>query len=179
MKTCRLIFTEKYNRESFYRFSDTYELPYDHRPFNDYKSWKWSMVNDYKVLCVSGGEPMLFPQELIAFIKRFHGANKWDENTIMYLYTAKCDDLEMFMRVLDLFDGVTLTLHNQNDIASFEHLNNLLNLKGPYNKSCRLNIFGDIVLPDKPYPLWSIEMNRIYLPLEDDMKVMRHNYEGR
>jgi hypothetical protein len=141
------------------------------------------MVDYYKELNITGGEPMLFPQELLAFLHKFYAAADSAFKHTVYLYTAECRDLEMFMRVLNHVDGITLTLHNQGDVAPFEHLNNMLNKRGPYHKSLRLSVFGDITLPDKPYPLWNIQMGRVYLDEcalpEDDLKVMRWNYERR
>lgn len=181
MTTARLIFTENCNRNCPKCCNKNFD-------FSEYRSWKWNMVENFDMLCITGGEPMLFPNEVIAFIKRFRAlelqlANYtlWSEKTKLYLYTAYAQDLFKFRRVLALVDGITLTLHEQSDVPAFQKLNYELNMRGPYDKSLRLSVFNEITLPRQPFPLWNIMVGREWLDYctvpEDEMLVMRYNFE--
>jgi hypothetical protein len=172
-RTARLIFTEKCNRKCSYCCNKEFD-------FDTEKSWKWGMVGKYTEVNITGGEPLLFPMEVKAFIHRFKALDG-PPSTKLFLYTAYINDIPEFREILKIVDGITLTLHEQSDVLRFRELNYLLNLSGPFNKSLRLSVFGDIKLPNRPYPLWNIMMNRRPLtecPVpEDDLLVMRYNFE--
>jgi hypothetical protein len=148
-----------------------------------YHSWKWSMVSDYHTIAITGGEPMLYPQQLIAWIKRYRALEDYFDldRTNLILYTAFTKDRDMLFKVLELVDSMTITLHNQDDVSPFEVFNMKLENTGPYDKSLRLSIFGDLVMHNKPLPLWNTMKNRVALdqcPVpEDDMLVLRDNFE--
>jgi hypothetical protein len=177
--TCRLIFTEICNRSCDYCCNKQYN-------FNDCQGWKWSLVGKYQEINISGGEPMLFPEELRAFIQRYRALEDWRVPTLykakIYLYTAFVDGhWGTFLNLLRILDGATVTLHDAADVDAFLELNDQLNQVGPFNKSLRLSVFGSLQLPKRPYPLWNIMTHRqpredCPVP-EDDMLVLRHNFE--
>ena len=130
---------------------------------------------------------MLYPNSLSAFVKRFRilenraSYPRWHEPTKIILYTAYVKSYNKISLILKRIDGLTVTLHKQEDVEDWLQLNNHLIANGPYGKSLRLSVFDYITIPSMPFPLWNIQQQRITLdkcPVpEDDMLVMRNNYE--
>ncbi|MHA2402435.1 MAG: hypothetical protein ACXADH_05530 [Candidatus Kariarchaeaceae archaeon] len=176
MKDARLIFTEDCNRNCPKCCNNGYN-------FDDYPGWKWSYINNIETLCISGGEPMLYPFQLLAFINRYKALQSvCYKPTTLYVYTAYIKDVEMVMKVINKVDGIVVTLHDQYSVGMFELLNNSLEMFGPYDKSLRLNIFNhNVQLPKRPFPLWNVMRDRQWMdecPLpEDKMYVLRNNFE--
>jgi organic radical activating enzyme len=145
---CRLIFTEKCNRKCEGCCNKGFD-------FTKYPKWNWNEIDKWNMILISGGEPMLYPISLIALITRI----KSYTSARIITYTADVKDIAMAVSVINVSDGITLTLHDQRDVATFEQLNMLLQTKGPYNKSLRLNVFDGIRLPDYPITLWDVKKN--------------------
>lgn len=104
---------------------------------------------------VTGGEPMLLGNRLRCLLEDLRGVRKR-----VYLYSAEYRDIREWCRILHLLDGITLTVHKADDVASF-----LLfaNFAKKYTwllreKSLRLNIFEesllDIDLAKSEFPEW-------------------------
>lgn len=90
----------------------------------------------YDEIFITGGEPMLYPdqlKELILDLKENNDISK------IFLYTARPFPKEKFLEIIDLIDGCTVTLHNFDDRKKF--------LEAGYNsmefpgKKMRLNVF--------------------------------------
>ena len=91
----------------------------------------------YDSIYITGGEPMLYVNELIELIVKLKSHSKK-----VYLYTALPHPYQSFMDVLRMVDGLTLTLHTTADYKLFKAygLDKL-----PYNdKDLRLNVFPKI-----------------------------------
>jgi len=104
----------------------------------------------YDLIMLTGGEPMLYPLIVLEAIVEI----RKQSSAPIIVYTAKVDDVDNTLRVLKYSDGMTVTLHDQNDVSYFDILNSNL---GTNEKSLRLNIFKGIDHDD--YPLWKVKDN--------------------
>lgn len=107
---------------------------------------------DYEEIMLTGGEPLLYPLSVISIctgIRIIHKA--MGINCKIFVYTAIAD-IEPFLTVLELVDGIVYTPHRKEDIEDFIKLNHKL-LQDPSvteDKSMRLNLFADMkaLIPD-------------------------------
>lgn len=90
----------------------------------------------YDEIYITGGEPMLYPEQLIKLIKGLR-----ENNTIskIYLYTAKPFPKEKFLEIIRMIDGCTVTIHNYPDRTKFIEAGYDM-MEFP-NKKMRLNVF--------------------------------------
>lgn len=148
MKTLRLLFSEKCNRDCALCCNKTQNL--DSLPVcNDYAS--------YEEIIITGGEPMLNPKGVLALIAEIREANP---SAKIFMYTANCMDTRELAKVMDKLDGVTITLHEQQDVAWFERFTHGL---GSYVmfypewavKTFHLNVFKGI--QHEMYPHWEMK----------------------
>jgi len=93
---------------------------------------------EYSEIMLTGGEPMLVPEVVISTAKKIRSGSQ----AKIYLYTAKTDNWQAILSVLLFIDGMSVTPHNQTDIAHFEKLNKIL-YGSQINKSLKLNLFTD------------------------------------
>ncbi len=101
------------------------------------------MVESYSgfdEILLTGGEPMLKPELVIDTIKKIKNQSECN----IYLYTAKVNDYNKILEILYMINGLTITLHEQEDVESFIILNGILKSKDLSNKSMRVNIFKGI-----------------------------------
>lgn len=78
-------------------------------------------LGGHKEVVITGGEPFLYPRKLLKFIKQLKKANR---NCKVYIYTA-CLHLEDYDKILNLVDGITVTLHAEatnEDIRSLKYM---------------------------------------------------------
>ena len=93
----------------------------------------------HDVVMLTGGEPMLHREKLIAIAKELK-----PRVNCLVLYTACTVGLE---DIADLFDGLTVTLHEQKDAEQFKKFDrNLLFFDG----SLRLNVFAGVEFEASP-----------------------------
>jgi len=114
----------------------------------------------YSKILLTGGEPMIDPFWIHVVIRTIRRHTK----APIYLYTAKVDELYSTLDVLREIDGMTVTLHDQEDVAPFLALNNHISHflhTNPY-KSLRLNIFKGIEIDTEPLFLWRIRKNIVW-----------------
>jgi organic radical activating enzyme len=131
MKKLRLLFTEKCNKKCEGCCNKDWNIE-DLPICNSY--------SDYEEILITGGEPMLFVDELLLLIKNIREKSLYSK---IYLYTAYVAELE---KVLPYIDGVTITLHEQNDYLEFKNFldRNIPSLYYWRHKSLRLHIFKGI-----------------------------------
>jgi organic radical activating enzyme len=96
----------------------------------------------YDEIILTGGEPMIYPEELL-FIA--NGLRKKFPTKTLYLYTAKVDNV-LWQQVMNMFDGVCVTLHEQADVTQFEVW--ALNARESHVMSKRLNVFKEVHLSE-------------------------------
>ena len=134
MSKLRLVITEKCNKSCegcCNKQFDISALPVE----ADFK--------DYECIMLTGGEPMLDTE----YLKRIIAAIKRQTDAPIYVYTSKVDDYEAVNEILDMVEGLTVTLHEQDDVMPFMVFNTFLHLYHR-KKSMRLNVFKDVDLPE-------------------------------
>jgi organic radical activating enzyme len=92
---------------------------------------------DFDEIYITGGEPMLYIEELKNLINILKKSNK-----TVFLYTALPHPYSDFIEILNMVDGLTLTLHDIADYKLFQAYD--LNKLVPNNKQLRLNVFPKI-----------------------------------
>lgn len=102
----------------------------------------------YEEIMITGGEPVLFLGQVDRLVRAIRLLNSVCGGSIpkIYIYTA-LTQLESIADALDLSDGITFTLHSQEDaiwLSGYSHL-----LKSYQGRSVRLNVFEGIKLSEK------------------------------
>lgn len=132
---------------------------------------------DYDEIILTGGEPLLYPQQLHNLIEQIRKVS----NAKIYVYTAEIKKVVDVLGILYLVDGMTVSLHEQSDIYALEkldfYLEYCLQFSMNNTKSLRLNIFKGIELNHrKLYLNWKIKKDIVWLnpcPLPEDEVFMR------
>lgn len=129
-------------------------------------SWDFSklpVVNrwNYDEIMFTGGEPLLFLDEVVTLAKSIKIiAKEGGNNPKLYIYTAVCDVGNVTF-VIRHVDGIVLTPHNLSDIPKLIALNDVMRHNDSFNgKSMRLNLFSNIkeALPkDIDLSMWHIK----------------------
>ena len=110
---------------------------------------------EYDKILLTGGEPMISP----SFVKSTIKLIRMQTNAPIILYTAKTDDFEIF-EILEMIDGITVTLHVNKDVKSFNLFNINLSNMDISNKSLRLNVFNGVNIKYvSGLSKWSIKKN--------------------
>lgn len=111
--------------------------------------WDWYKVpvfnGDYSEVdsvFFTGGEPLLFPGMVREEALK---AKQQNPSIKTYLYTAKTDEPAVICELLEIMDGLTVTLHEPIDVSRFMELNTYLNgsLTNISDKSLRCNVFKE------------------------------------
>lgn len=190
MRKLRLLFTEKCNRSCKGCCNKGYDLE---------KLPKVTHFN-YDEILITGGEPLLFLEQLKGFIKAVRIVSKakiivytslvnsWTAPYANSGYFWKTND--SIFKIIKFVDGITLTLHTQQDSDNFADLLYIIEIsckstteESAYNtfktKSLRLNVFKGIKLPEN-FPmalsLWDVKDNREWVkdcPLPDGEEFLR------
>lgn len=128
---------------------------------NDWDLSKLPIVesfDDYDEILLTGGEPMLMPMTVINTAAKIRRS---DVLTDIYMYTAKVNNLIDMIAVLSILDGITVTLHEQKDVAPFLLLNRYLCSRVYYysHLSLRLNVFEGIQLKKEQFDcnFWKVK----------------------
>jgi len=96
----------------------------------------------YDKIMLTGGEPLMYPDKLYKIIKEIRKANIF-ANLIVYTSILESD---IFFKVLDLVDGITVTIHTPSQVADLVSINLQL-LKQDWmltRKSLRINVFRGV-----------------------------------
>jgi len=127
----------------------------------------------YDLIMLTGGEPMLRPNIVYGIIEEIRTQTK----APIYLYTALLKDRKALGNILDQIDGVTVTLHTQEDVATFMEFDNYY--VGRPKMSYRLNIFKGVG-PVVCLPRWNVKDDIVWIkdcPLPDGETLMRLDIE--
>jgi hypothetical protein len=96
----------------------------------------------YDMIILTGGEPLKFIEELTLLILWFRSKSQGQ----IIVYTAKLDNANGIYAVLNLIDGITITLHEPSDVEPFRIVDkHIAKLTG--QRSCRLNVFKGVTVP--------------------------------
>ncbi len=132
------------------------------------------VVNDftpYDEIILTGGEPMLKHQLVRDTI---HFIRKTNQHAKIIMYTAMTTMPHTLAGILYRLDGLTVTLHNQDDVLPWVLFDSITRTIG---KSLRLNVFDEVDLSDYQIPeFWQIKDNIEWLedcPLPDNEVFMR------
>jgi hypothetical protein len=136
---------------------------------------KVSSFKDFSEINLTGGEPMLYPYLILDTIYMIRNQNK---SVPIYLYTADVSDSYGLLVLLEKINGLTVTLHGQEDVESFRLCNELMKYakKIGWEKSLRLNIFKGIDTGDIDLSLWKVKKDIEWqknCPLPKDEVFMR------
>lgn len=135
----------------------------------------------YRKIILTGGEPMLNPQLVLDTIEDIRKVN----GCPIIMYTTKSKRPEDLIMMLDVLDGITLTLHEQYDVEPFIRLNDMLlqarRIKEAnglvIRKSLRLNVFAPIDVSGIDTSLWRVKDNIEWiencpLPIGEDLRIL-------
>lgn len=117
---------------------------------------------DYDQIMITGGEPMLFPRQVLDIVKSIRSLDLLTGRTRkIYAYTARFSIGELDLLLFHL-DGIVATPHTPSDLAHFIAFNRRLfaTLPPDHHKSLRLNLFPEIeklLTPDIDLSLWQIK----------------------
>ena len=112
-KTARVIITYKCNRNCPGCCNTTNQ---DVREISSTKE-----LAQYEEVVITGGEPFLYPNELLLFIRTLKRNNPKQK---IYIYTARLD-IDAYTKVLNKVDGITVTLHAEatdDDIRDLKYM---------------------------------------------------------
>lgn len=112
--------------------------------------------HDYDRVMITGGEPMLYEHATTRLAQKIKHDNPDAE---VIVYTAKTDKPEDLIRLLYTVDGLTVTLHETEDVEPFNNFARMLSRFGPMRPlSLRLNIFAEVDETDLRAPMrWQIK----------------------
>lgn len=124
----------------------------------------------YDMILLTGGEPMMYPHVIDAAVAEIRDTSE----APIIVYTAMTSLLNRFVRILNIVDGFTVTLHEQADIAPFLRLCEYLRPREVRGKSMRLNVFAGIEVHAAGY--WDVKRNIEWLadcPLPEGEVLMK------
>ena len=163
MTKLRLLFTESCNRNCAGCCNKQFDL-------NKIPKISPKKVSEYDMVMITGGEPMLFAEEITSYVQYIKSHNP---DILAYVYTAKVDNLDDSVKVLRNIDGFTLTLHESKDIVPFNKFNDVL-LEHPElieGKSMRVNIFKEVGEVKSDTSNWVVKDDMVWIencPVPDD-----------
>ena len=165
MKKLRLLLFEKCNRRCKGCCNNEWDLEALPICYN---------YSGYDEIMLTGGEPMLRPDLVRQVVREI----REQSNAKIYLYTAKVDDLKASLDIIKRIDGMTVTLHEQADLASWIRFSLVLKSQVRFStaKSLRLNVFRGVNTRDVPIKGWIVQDNMEWVadcPLPDDEVFMR------
>jgi organic radical activating enzyme len=112
---------------------------------------------NFDEVILTGGEPMLDGEKLVGIAQSLRKTK-----AKIYVYTALIPGIEI-LNVLKAVDGLTISLHKEEDLDNFfllaDHLNNHPLLM--VNKSLRLNVFKGINISRWDVMHWEVKKNVI------------------
>ena len=168
MKKLRLIIFEDCNRACPGCCNNDWDIK--SLPICEFKD----LVN-YDEVMITGGEPMLN----LDLVKKVTFKTRPDTKVI--LYTAKVDEPDDLIEFMDHLSGITLTLHDQDDVEPFLEFSKKLfsSYVNVSQISLRLNVFSGIEFPIYSYAIlnrWAIKSNMEWIkdcPLPNEEVLMR------
>jgi len=118
-----------------------------------------SELKDYDEILLTGGEPFT----LLDIIEIARGIKDLSRNKPVFCYTACVKYLFLFRALLKYIDGITLTIHGQEDVFEFLKLQDYLKQVGVVEgKSLRLNVFKGITIPYIE-PFWAVKSDMVWI----------------
>jgi hypothetical protein len=125
----------------------------------------------YDMILLTGGEPLLKPHVVYDTVMEI----RKQTDAPIICYTA-ISEKRLVENILKIVDGITLTLHEQEDVRGFWMLCSLLSKYDVANKSMRLNIFKGIRIDYELPPYWNVKRDMVWIkdcPLPECEVLMR------
>ena len=130
-------------------------------------------IKDYDIVCITGGEPLLFPYEVKKLIKKLRQQNP---SVVIYLYTTIFR--KHMEEIIPLVNGIHYTLHenvSKRDLEQFKLFQQTI--KSYLNKSFRLYVYptNSVQIPIIPNRWKRIEIKQwiseteLYLPKDETL----------
>lgn len=144
-----------------------------------------AVIGAYKFVCITGGEPTLYPDKLLHLITNIR---KVAPKAAVYLYAANFTDVKTITILLRATDGLTYTLHQDAtrlNVVKFHSLQDIIRYGGLYlNKSYHLVIMSGMEnsLYISPW-VWSrIQMQppnlKCHVPDDEQLYMLAPDYWG-
>ena len=159
MRKLRLLFTKDCNRDCPGCCNKDWDL--DSLPV-------CTDFTPYDLVMITGGEPMLYPEQLLHLIRRIREENPKAKIILYTAWTGVINgDRE---RILKELDGITYTVHEQRDWCTFARIDSALSWWGmEHSKSLRLNVFKEANVPepcfqDRRHGNWKIKRDIEWIP---------------
>ena len=113
----------------------------------------------YDEIILTGGEPMLYPKKLCAAIHSIRKVTIAPVRVPIYVYTADVTNLLLAQVVAVMSDGLTVTLHEQSDVADFIKFASALDEhSAAKGLSLRVNVFAGVDLDPDAFPsYWKVK----------------------
>ena len=108
-------------------------------------------------IMLTGGEPMLYPNDIHRTIRSIRKTNRDGE---IYVYTAKLDNIGDAIGVLCAADGMCVTLHEQRDVLKFL---GFANATQGIDRSLRVNVFKGVIMRIAPKG-WDVKGEIEWIP---------------
>jgi len=157
-KVARVLITEKCNRNCSYCVNNYDAIQKQMKPLDNIEE-----LYEYDEVCITGGEPTLVIDDVLAFIARIR-----DKVKTIYLYTAQWNP--RLAEVVKLVDGIHYTLHENAVAYDINGFLNFQDMVAKYpEKSFRLGISPDVEIPVSIFPnRWKRVEVRTWLSESDD-----------
>ena len=164
MKTLRLIVTYKCPRncEGYCNKQDAFQS--DNIPVFS------GNYRPYDEIIITGGEPLIHPGLCAGIALEAKCQAMFEKKPIprLILYTAQASQRDNIESLLNYYDGITVTLHTQEDVDDFRRLNFWLQRRKRWikdnNKTLRLNVFKGVDVYMQDASLWKIKDNIEWIP---------------
>ncbi len=138
----------------------------------------------FSEIILTGGEPMLYPDLLQRVIGEIQATT---HSPKIFLYTANTKNYNKLIDILTVINGVTITLHDPEDVTDFirliEEMNKINEINSHWldDKSLRLHVFEDVdasaIENINLSDIWNIKGNIRWIencPLPADEVFMRY-----
>jgi organic radical activating enzyme len=117
MKTARILLSAKCNRTCHYCCNEQDGTLDDAVPLHNL-----DILQNYKSVCITGGEPMMYPDRVIALANAIKAVKDMPIYMYSATYTKRTED------VLQSLDGITFTMHEEaslKDVVGFDNIQEL------------------------------------------------------
>jgi len=111
-------------------------------------------INTYNEIIITGGEPLLFPENLLRLI---HIIKNINFAIPVYLYTSIFNLSSVNKHILTLLSGITFTVHNRICFNEFQDLKKYLDEVPLYPYSKRVHIFTEVELSEIDLYGWNVK----------------------
>ena len=128
----------------------------------------------YDQILLTGGEPMLYPRKVFECIKIIRSHT----DASIYMYTALVKNTIETLGILSILNGITVTLHEQEDVVPFNIFNEYIKYIPWHEYSLRLNVFKEVNIENVDTRLWKLKDKMKWIPncpLPENEELLKYN----